>query len=57
MNLLGDNPKSINENTDAIIDASKDVGLEVNLEKTKYILVSRDQNADQKWDVKIGNMT
>jgi hypothetical protein len=35
--------------------ASKDVGLEVNVEKTKYMLVSRDQNAGQNPDIKMGN--
>jgi hypothetical protein len=38
-----------------LIDASKDVGQEVNVEKTKYMLVSRDPNAGQNWEIKIGN--
>jgi hypothetical protein len=38
-----------------LIDASKEVGLELNVEKTKYMLVSRDQNAGQNWGIKIGN--
>jgi hypothetical protein len=38
-----------------LIDASRDVGLEVNTEKTKYMLVSYYQNADQNQDMKIGN--
>jgi hypothetical protein len=38
---------TISKNTETLIDASKKVGLEVNMEKTKYMLVSRDQNADQ----------
>jgi hypothetical protein len=38
-----------------LIDASKEVGLEVNVEKTKYVLVSHDQNAGQNWEIKIGN--
>jgi hypothetical protein len=46
---------TINRNTETLIDASKEVGLEVNVEKTKYILVSRDQNAGQNRDIKIGN--
>jgi hypothetical protein len=33
----------------------KEVGLEVNIEKTNYILVSCDQNACQNRDVKIEN--
>jgi hypothetical protein len=41
--------------TETLIDASKEVGLEVNVEKTKYMLVSRDQNAGQNRDIEIGN--
>jgi hypothetical protein len=42
VNLLGDNIDTIHKNTETLIDASKEVGLEVNVEKTKYMLVSRD---------------
>jgi hypothetical protein len=35
VNLLGDNIDIIKKNTEALIDASKEVGLEVNTEKTK----------------------
>jgi hypothetical protein len=45
VNLLGDNIDIINKNTETLIYASKEVGLEVNVEKMKYMLVSRDQNA------------
>jgi hypothetical protein len=55
VNLLGDNINIINKNTETLTDASKEVGLEVNVEKTKYMLVSRDQNAGQNRDIKIGN--
>jgi hypothetical protein len=55
VNLLGDNINTINKNTQTLIDASKEVGLEVNVEKTKYVLVSRDQNAGQNRDINIGN--
>jgi hypothetical protein len=55
VNLLGDNIDTINKNTQTLIDASKEVGLEVNVEKTKYALVSRDQNAGQNKEIKIGN--
>jgi hypothetical protein len=40
---------------ETLTDASKEVGLEVNVEKTKYTLVSGDQNAGQNWEIKIGN--
>jgi hypothetical protein len=53
VNLLGDNIGTINESTQTLIDASKEVGLEVNVEKSKYMLVSRDQNAGQTRGIKI----
>jgi hypothetical protein len=40
---------------ETLIDASKEVGLEVNTEKTKYMLLSRHQNAGQSHDIKIAN--
>jgi hypothetical protein len=55
VNLLGDNIHIINKNTRTLIDASNEVGLEVNLEKTKYMLVFCEQNADQNQDMRIGN--
>jgi hypothetical protein len=44
MNLLGDNIDTIKKKTHILIDPSKEVGLEVNTEKTKYMLLSRHQN-------------
>jgi hypothetical protein len=37
--LLGDNIDTITKNTETLIGASKEVGLEVNTEKTKYVAV------------------
>jgi adenosyl cobinamide kinase/adenosyl cobinamide phosphate guanylyltransferase len=51
-NLLGDNIDTINKNKQTLIDVSKEVGLEVNVETTKYMLVYRDQNAGQNWEIK-----
>jgi hypothetical protein len=55
VNWLGNNIDTVNKNTGTLTDASKEVGLEVNIEKTKYMLVSPYQNADQKIDIKIEN--
>jgi hypothetical protein len=44
VNLLWDNIDTVNKNTETLIDASKEVGLETNVEKTKYMLLSRNQN-------------
>jgi hypothetical protein len=41
VNLLGDNLDTIKKSTDTLIAASKEVGLEINAEKTKYVLPSR----------------
>jgi hypothetical protein len=37
----------INKNQETLIDASKEVGLEVNVEKIKYMLLSLAQSANQ----------
>jgi sorting nexin-29 len=55
VNLLGDNIDTIEKNTKTLIDASKEVGLEINVEKTEYLLLSRHKNARQNRDMKIAN--
>jgi hypothetical protein len=53
VNLLGDNIDIIKKNTETLIDASKEVDLEINVEKTKYMLISRHHNVGQNRDIKI----
>jgi len=52
---LGGNVHTIKKNTEALIVASKWIGLEVNADKSKYIVMSRDQNAGQHHNIKIEN--
>jgi hypothetical protein len=40
VNLLGDNIDTIKKNAETLIDASKEVGLEINAKETKYMLLS-----------------
>jgi hypothetical protein len=55
VNLLGDNIDTIKKKTRTLIDTSMEDGLEVNTERTKYMLLSCHQNAGQKHDVNIAN--
>jgi uncharacterized protein YwlG (UPF0340 family) len=52
---VGGNIDTVQKNTEALLDASKEVGLEVNPEKTKYMLVSYSQTIGQKHSIKIAN--
>jgi hypothetical protein len=55
VNLLGDNMDTIKKNTGTLIDASKEVGLKINIDKTKYMLLSHHQNVGQNQDIKIAS--
>jgi hypothetical protein len=55
VNLLGDKIVTIKKNTEPLIDAKNEDGLEINSAKPKYMLLSRHQNAGQVRDIKIGN--
>jgi hypothetical protein len=55
VNIVGENIDTIQKNTVALLYASKEVGLEVNPEKTKYMLVSRCQKAGQRQTINIAN--
>jgi hypothetical protein len=55
VNILAENVDIIWKNTEAPLDASKEVDLEVNPEKTKYMLMSCCKKAGQKHSIKIAN--
>ena len=46
---------TIKENTKAVVVTSEEIVLEVNSDKTKYMVMSRDQNAGQSHSVKTDN--
>jgi hypothetical protein len=45
VNILGGSVHTVKENKEALVVATKEIGLEVNAGKTKYMVMSRDQNA------------
>jgi hypothetical protein len=55
VNLLGDSTNTIKENIGTNLEASRDVGLEMNEEKTKYMIMSLHQNSGQIQNVRIAN--
>jgi hypothetical protein len=55
VNLLGDSADTIKENTETLIDASKEDGLEIDVEKTKYMLLSHHQNVGRNRGIKVTN--
>jgi hypothetical protein len=47
VNLLGDNIDTIKKNTETLTDSSKEICIEINVEKTKYMLLSNKQTNKQ----------
>ena len=52
VNILGGREYAISKKAEALIVANKEIGLE---ENTKYMVMSRDQNAGQSHNINIDN--
>jgi hypothetical protein len=52
---MGENTNTIKNNTRFVLEASKVVGLEINSQKTMYVVTSRYQSAGQNHSLLIVN--
>jgi len=57
VNILGGSIHTLKENAEALVTATREIGLELSADKTKYMVMSRDQNAGQNHSVRIDDST
>jgi hypothetical protein len=57
INILGGSMHAIVKHTKAFVVASKEIGLELNAKKTKYMTIPRDKYARQNHKVNLGDMS
>jgi hypothetical protein len=57
VNVLGGSVCTIKENAEFLVVASKKKGLEVNADKTKYMVMSRDQDAGRSHSINIDSIS
>ena len=55
VNILGGGIRTVKENTQALVVATKEIGIEVNADKTKYMVMSREQTAGISHTMKADN--
>jgi len=55
VNTLAGSVNTIKENAEALVVAGKETGLEVNADKTKYMVTSREQNEGRSHSIKNDN--
>ena len=55
VNILGGSVHTIKESAKSLIVASKETGLEANADKTKYMVMPRDQSAGRNLNMSIDN--
>jgi hypothetical protein len=56
VNILGGSVHTITKNEEGLVVASKEIGLEEKADKTKYTVMSQDQNAGRSHNIKIANI-
>jgi len=56
-NMLGGSTHTLKENAETLVAATRETGLEVSADKTKYMVMPRDQNAGRIHSVRTDNST
>jgi hypothetical protein len=57
VNIFGGSLHTVMENAELLVVATKEIGLEVNADKTKYMVMSRDRNAGRGDSEMIDNIS
>jgi hypothetical protein len=55
VSLLGDSINTLKEYTESLLETSRDVGLEINAEKTNYMSMSLHSNSGQDQNIRTAN--
>jgi hypothetical protein len=55
VNTMGGGAHTVKENTESLVAATNEIGLEVNADKVIYMVMSRGQNAGRSHSIKIDN--
>jgi hypothetical protein len=55
VNLLGDSVNTTEKSSEKLLEASRDIGLEINAEKTKYMIMSCHLNSGKNQNIRIAN--
>ena len=55
VNILGGSIHTVKENAEALVVATKEIGLEVNADKSKYMVMSGEQTAGLSHTMKVDN--
>ena len=55
VNVLGGSVRTVKKNAEALVVACKEIGLVTNADKTKYMVMNRDQDAGRSRSIKTDN--
>ena len=55
INVLWGSIHTVKENAEALVVATKEIGLEVNADKTKYMVMTREQMAGLSHNMRVDN--